>query len=268
MLTHVQTLGFRVNLEKSNLSPRQVVFFLGIRLDSCAMKASLKPGRVAKIQETLRPFHRGRRLEFLCFQRLLGLIAAAGMLVPLGLLRARPLQRWLNSFRFHPKRDRHKKLKVTRSCLRTLLPWRNKRLLMQGVPLGCIPFRRTLVSTDASRTGWGAVWEGRTVKGLWQTPWDTEHINVLELCAVYLALRALLPLIQGKHVLVRTDNTVAVCYINHQGGTRSLHCLKMAQKPHFWSLPRLASVRAIYIPGDLNQAADLLSSDKMQQKCA
>ena len=69
--------------------------------------------------------------------------------------------------------------------------------------------------------------------------------------------RALLPLIQGKHVLVQTDNTVAVCYINPQGGTRSLHCLKVAQKLHFWSLPGLTSLRAI--PGDLNQAADLLS---------
>ena len=32
-LTHIQTLGFRVNLKKSDLSPRQVVFFLGIHLD-------------------------------------------------------------------------------------------------------------------------------------------------------------------------------------------------------------------------------------------
>ena len=75
------------------------------------------------------------------------------------------------------------------------------------------------MSTDASQTGWGAVWEGRTVRGHWEHQWDKEHINVLELRAIHLGLRALLPFIQGKHVLVRTDNRSAVYYVNHQGGT-------------------------------------------------
>lgn len=259
VLAHIQALGFRVNLKKSDLNPRQVVSFLGIHLDSRAMEARLTPRRVAKIQETLQSFRLGKRLEFHCFQKLLGLISAATMLVPLGLLRARPLQRWLNSFKLHPRRDRRKKLRVTRSCLKALRPWRDMRLLVHGVSLGCIPSRRTLVSTDASLSGWGAVWEGRTVRGLWQPPWDTEHINVLELRAVYCSLRALLPVIQGRHVLVRTDSAMAVCYINHQGGTRSLRCLRMVQKLLFWSFPRLASLRAIYVPGVQNRAADLLS---------
>ena len=109
--------------------------------------------------------------------------------------------------------------------------------------------------TDASQTGLGAVWEGRTVRGLWEHPWDKEHINVLELRAIHLGLRALLPFIQGKHVLVRTDNRSAVYYVNHQGGTRSRRFLKTS----FWAFPRLTSLRAVYIPGALNQAADLLS---------
>ena len=79
------------------------------------------------------------------------------------------------------------------------------------------------------------------VRGLWQPPWDTEHINVQELRAIYLALRALLPFIQAKHVLGRTDRSVAVYYVNHQGGTRSMRCLKMTKRLHFWAFPRLAS---------------------------
>ena len=97
------------------------------------------------------------------------------------------------------------------------------------------------------------------VRSLWQPPWDTEHINVLELRAIYLALRALLPFIQAKHVLGRTDRSVAVYYVNHQGGTRSMRCLKMTKRLHFWAFPRLASLKAVYFPGDLNQVADLLS---------
>ncbi len=40
------------------------------------------------------------------------------------------------------------------------------------------------------------------------------HINCLELWAVHLALWQFRPLLLGKHVLVRTDNTAAVSYIN------------------------------------------------------
>ena len=40
---------------------------------------------------------------------------------------------------------------------------------------------------------------------------------------------------------------------------RSLSCLKVAQRLLTWAFPRLASIKAVYIPGVLNIAADLLS---------
>src|SRR4029434_7387656 len=53
-------------------------------------------------------------------------------------------------------------------------------------PLGNIPSRRAVVTTDASLTGWGAFWEGRTVRGTWNSRWRGAHINVQELGAVHL----------------------------------------------------------------------------------
>ena len=259
VLAHVQALGFRVNLKKSNLEPRQRASFLGMCVDSVAMRVSLSKERALRILEVLGHFRLGRRVQLLLVQRLLGSIASATAVIPLGLLKARPLQRWLNSFHLDPKRDRYVKLLVTRSGLQALRPWRNESMLVQGVPLMDLPFRRTVVTTDASLTGWGAVWEGRSARGQWSPPWTSEHINVLELRAVHLALRALLPFVRGRHVLVRTDNTSAVYYINHQGGTRSLRCLQVSQRLLFWAAPRLASLRAIYVPGVANAAADLLS---------
>ena len=259
VLSHIQSLGLQANLKKSDLNPRQETAFLGLCLNSLTMRASLTPQRVAGIQAALHAFRRGRRIELLSFQKMLGLMSAAAMVVPLSLLRARPLQCWLNAFSLHPRRHRHRKLRVTQSCGQALIPWRDARLLTQGIPLGRVPSRRTLVSTEASQTGWGAVWEGRTVRGSWEHPWDKEHVNVLELRAIHLGLKALLPFIQGKHVLVRMDNCSAVYHVNHQGGTRSRRCLKVAQELLFWAFPHLASLRAVYIPGRSNQAADLLS---------
>ncbi|XP_049455401.1 uncharacterized protein LOC125902818 [Epinephelus fuscoguttatus] len=80
-----------------------------------------------------------------------------------------------------------------------------------------------------SLTGWGAVWEGRTVRGVWSPQQRGQYINLLELRAVHLALMGLLPFIRGKHVLVKSDNSSTVYHINHQGGTRSL-CLQATRE--------------------------------------
>ncbi|KAI2659616.1 enzymatic polyprotein [Labeo rohita] len=144
---------------------------------------------------------------------------AAVKVVPLGLLRA-PLQWWIDKFQLHPKLHRRVRLKVTQKCIQAMHPWLSKKKLGQGFPLGNIPARRLVVTTDASLTGWGAVWQGRTVRGSWVFPLTMQHINVLELRAVYLALKRLIHFLQGKHVLVRTDNMSTVYHINHQGGNR------------------------------------------------
>ncbi len=223
------------------------------------MMASLSPQTVIKLSSLAQSFHPSRRMKLIQFQQLLGMIKAAATVIPLGLLRARPLQRWVNSANLHPKLDRHVRMRVTRRCIQMLRPWKNKRLLSQGVPLGNIPARRSVITTDASLMRWGAVWEGRCVRGFWKPPWTLEHINVLELRAVYLSLRAFLPSLQNKHVLVRTDNMSAVYYINHQGGTRSARCLQVTKKLLSWSSLKLLSLKAVYIPGVANKAADLLS---------
>lgn len=72
-----------------------------------------------------------------------------------------------------------------------------------------------VVTTDASKTGWGAVCNVHAVSGSWREPHLHWHINCLELLAVLLPLRRLRPLIQSNHMLVRMDNTAT--YINCQG---------------------------------------------------
>ena len=97
------------------------------------------------------------------------------------------------------------------------------------------------------------------VWGVWEPTWGEGHINVLELRAVFLSLKALLPSIQGRHVLVRTDISLHGIPCEPPGGTRLLRCLHVAQTLLFWAAQYLASLRAVYIPGIANQAADLLS---------
>lgn len=125
--------------------------------------------------------------------------------------------------------------------------------------MGLVVSRREVVTTDACQTGWGAVWQRRTVQGSWSPRDRAEHINVLELRAVHLALQHFLPHLRGKHVLVQTDNTSTVYHINHQGGTRSARLLFVSRQLLTWAAPRLSTLRAVYLPGNRNQVADFLS---------
>ncbi|KAI2655577.1 Transposon Ty3-G Gag-Pol polyprotein [Labeo rohita] len=149
-------------------------------------------------------------------------------------------------------------IKVTRRCLRALDMWRNPWFLSQGPVLGA-PCRRVTLATDASLTGWGAVMSGHTARGLWRGHQLTWHINCLEMLAVFQALKHFLPDLRDRHVLVRTDNTAVVSYINHQGGLRSRPLYKLAHQILVWSRGKLLSLRAVYLPGYLNVGADILS---------
>ncbi len=65
--------------------------------------------------------------------------------------------------------------------------------------------------------------------------------------------------LRGHHVLVHSDNTLVVSYINHHGGLRSRLLCKLACQILLWSQGKLLSLRAAYIPGTHNIGADILS---------
>ncbi len=97
VLWHLSQLGLRVNWEKSKLSPVQRISFLGVELDSVSMTARLTEERAQAVLNCLSSF-RGRNVVPLKqFQRLLGHMASAAAVTPLGLLHMRPLQHWLHS---------------------------------------------------------------------------------------------------------------------------------------------------------------------------
>ncbi|KAK5892478.1 hypothetical protein CesoFtcFv8_012851 [Champsocephalus esox] len=117
---------------------------------------------------------------------------------------------------------------------------------------------RKVVTTNACLTGWGGIYEGRPVRGLWNRDLQRAHINYLELLAVFLTLKRFLPFLRGHHVLVRTDNTTTISCINRQEGLRSLQLHMLARKLILWSGRRLLSLRT-HVPGVMNLGAELLS---------
>merc|ERR1712002_924426 len=116
-----------------------------------------------------------------------------------------------------------------------------------------------VLSTDASRSGWGAVLPPHRVSGRWSREDSRLHINSLELHAVFLALQSFEDLVKGHSVLVRSDNMTVVAYINHQGGTHSLSLCRLTLSLWDWCLSRQIHLSATHIPGEDNLLADFLS---------
>ena len=119
--------------------------------------------------------------------------------------------------------------------------------------------------TDASNEGWGAHLDQNSTKGLWSDREKRLHINVLELKAVSLALRDFKDQCQNQTVLVATDNSTVVAYINKQGGTHSAEMCALLWKIMTWCHHYHITLKARHIPGCLNVMADLLSRSNQVQ---
>ncbi|KAI2656145.1 Transposon Ty3-G Gag-Pol polyprotein [Labeo rohita] len=259
LLSHLECLGLRVNLTKSALRPSRQISFLGAIFDSTRSRAMVVPERALAIRQLASSFQIGARHPLKKFQRMLGLMASASPVLELGLLHMRPLQRWLKP-RVPPHAWRHGRcrVKVDQACVRALVPWKDPRWMERGVPLGSV-CRRKVVTTDASNKGWGALCDGSPAYGLWSKAEEGFHINCLEMLAVCHALHSFLPNLKGHHVLVRSDNMTVVSYINRQGGLSSRRLFTLVKGLLEWAQLNLASLRAVHVPGRLNQGADMLS---------
>ncbi len=221
--------------------------------------ARLTQERAQSVLNCLNTFKNRTAAPLKQFQRLLGHMAAAAAVTPLGLLHMRPLQHWL-----HGRVPRWAwqsgtlRVQVTPACRQTFTPWSDLSFLRAGVPLEQVS-RHAVVYTDASAKGWGATFNELAVSGVWTGPQLHWHINCLELLAVHLALNHLKRRLWGEHVHVRTDSTATVVYINRQGGLRSHRMSQLARHLLLWSRKHLRSLRAIHIPGLLNRTANELS---------
>ena len=95
--------------------------------------------------------------------------------------------------------------------------------------------------------------------GTWTHTDRKLHINCLELKAVIHALQHWAQVLQGHQVMIATDNSTVVSYINKQEGTHSPTLLRLTVELLLWLEAQNITVRARHIPGCLNVIADHLS---------
>ncbi|KAL0180328.1 hypothetical protein M9458_025770, partial [Cirrhinus mrigala] len=229
VLNHLARLGLRVNWEKSKVSPVQCISFLGVELDSVSMTARLSQESTvsAGVRESTQTQNSG----------------------PPGTLPEAPGAHGIFSRGLAAGPDAHGTAAALTSYPSPEMGMALRHILCEchrcaskpsalGKTFHSCGQGRFVVTTDSSKTGWGAVPQ---VALAYQLPRVVDSGFSPE-----------------EHVLVRTDNTVTVAYINHQGGVRYFHMSQLARHHLLWSQHRLKSLRATHNPGEFNRVADSL----------
>ena len=212
MVHLTQSLGWIINQEKSELKLAQVFSFVGYEyhLDSALVKPTQE--RWLKLQDLILRLKSKHVLTARCLMLLIGLLTSTEKIIPEGILHMRPFQFHLKEHWRYPQ------------SLDSLLPWTTHLEWWQNPTnvkvLDLHPKdRRIQLFTDASNEGWGAQLEQATTKSLWSDREKRLHINVLELKAVSLARQSFRDQCQNQTVLVATDNSIVVAYINKEEPT-------------------------------------------------
>ena len=191
---------------------------------------------------------------------LIGLLTATEKQVVSGCLHMRPIQ-WHLKKHWHVPESFERVIPLPKSLHVHLRWWLDPDKVLKGQPLH--PLQHALqLFTDASNKGWGAHLGDFTARGLWSKSEGELHINLLELKAVLLALKWFEQLCWSQTILVCTDNTTIVSYINKEGGMKSGSLCALLWRLLLWCNQRQIVLRARHILGHLNVIADKLSRHK------
>lgn len=253
-------LGFTLNLEKSELVPKQNIIFLGFQINSYEMSFSLPKKRKDSIVGKLQILKNKQRCCIRDFARLIGTLVAACPAVKYG---------W-----FHIKLFEHEKFKALSSnhnnyskkfvipnYLQSEFNWWIQHIPNSKQTIIKKPFLLEIFS-DASKTGWGGNCGTEKTNGFWEENEKKYHINYLELLAAYNALRSFAKEIKNGNILLRIDNTTAIACINKMGSVQYDTLNKISQKIWRWCEKRKNFVFASYISSSKNTVADSESRAK------
>ena len=93
VVSHLTSLGFNLNLEKSALVPSQQTTFIGVMLDSTTLMARLTQERIDRFLSCMMTFHDGTYVSYGTCMRVAGFMASAIHLIRLGRFYMRPFQK-------------------------------------------------------------------------------------------------------------------------------------------------------------------------------
>ena len=265
----LQALGFVLHPEKSQLEPVQHgpgATFLGMECD-------LRPEHmVLRLTRTKRHSYRRSVQRLLSspsslwsarsLAQTLGKLVSAREAVEGAMYRCRSLQRVQTEALGRGGWDRPCQM-LSPECLSDLQWWDTTLSAPTSCRMKLLHHEET-IDTDSSPWGWGAYWRDQPAGGLFTAVEARRSQNAREMMGVVMAMKSFEKNLTGKCVLIQSDNTTVVCYINRNGG-RSTLLSRMAEDLWKWCAARGISCRARHLPGLLNIRADKVSRPRLDR---
>ena len=175
-------------------------------------------------------------------------------MVPLGRLHIRPLQFFVQEHWDSASQDWEALVPILPVLLPHLDWWTRRENVLTRVAL-LHPVPSLTLYTDSSLQGWGAFLEGVCVGSVVSCS-ATKHINLLEML---LALQHFKTLLVSKAVVLATDNTTMVAYLQNQGGNRCHALFLLCKEMFLLFLQSHIHLVVRHIPGIFNVLTDCLS---------
>jgi hypothetical protein len=249
-----QRAGFLIHPDKSVLTPTQVILFLGFLIDSVDMTISLPTDKEAKIRKEvrwwIRAIHNATPIQIRRASAFLGYLIS---LLPASLYSKghfRRIQREVDVHLQTHQRNYDAWITLTEYSLPDLFWWQSLPSPISRPIHVCLP--RVYLTTDASSTGWGIVFGKEVRAGSWP-PFESRHINVLELQVILYVFSSFDSTFENCHLVVSMDNQVAASYVNKLGGKKHELGILGEQIANLLQ-SRSSIITALYVPTDLNEA--------------
>ncbi|CEP08889.1 hypothetical protein [Parasitella parasitica] len=253
----LRQLGWLVNRKKSVLTPTQQLEHLGFVLHTRKMTAALPLKKLRDIRRpTKQVLDKPDRQRHRVIHSLTMRIQAATFAVFPARLYTRHLLYYKNQT-VKTDTDWDTPRTLDPASLQELSWWYDNLKKWNGRSI--LPTTPTqTIFVGASNTGRGCSWNQHRAHDYWN-PFEAEQsINWRELKAAFLALQTFrLP--EHSTVLIQTDDTTSLSYMNKQGGNRSLALLDLATDVWNWCLQRKIVIQAQHIGGVNNRIADMES---------
>lgn len=253
----LESLGFVINKDKSNLLPSQIQTFLGFELNSKHMCLSLPDKKRQNIFKQTNALSKVRSLTIRDFAAYLGLLCSACPAVSYGWVYTKRLERE-KFLALRKSGDDYDKVMNLPSDLDSEFLWWKNNILTSHNPIRSGKYMLEIFS-DASLTGWGVYCNGERAHGFWSPVESKDHINLLELKAAFIGLQCFAKDLSNMEILLRIDNTTAIAYINRFGGVQHNHLNEVTRQIWQWCEQKKLFIFASYIKSKDNTEADLES---------
>lgn len=259
-------LRFSVKREKTGVIPKQLVEYLGVLVDSVRLEMRLPPARMTRVLKVVRKWARETTpMKVRKLARLIGSLSSfKDCLAPTHLfLRALNIAKqagvksngWEGSLLLPPVAKQE------------LFWWENNLRALNGRCFA-LPTPSTILQTDASDTGWGAILRRGEMYVETMGTWDEED-KLLSICprelkAGLLALQTFPDLVRNQAVVWRSDNSATVWSVRRW---KSMAFDMNQLLRELWLLCHGNNVRLLthHVAGELNWRPDFLS--RLQEDC-